>query len=168
MNRCQLAGAALALAISSSIFAAETFPVRPMRFIVNTAPGGSTDVVTRLVAQRMSETLGQSIVVDNRAGADGLVGIRAAQGARPDGYTILSATGTLLVQPMLKADAGYEPLKHFKGIGLQARAPFLLVIGVEQPDKTFSEFAARAKANPGRLSYASAGVGTMSRIDAHP
>jgi len=166
MNRCSLVGAALALAIPSCVWAAEAYPARPIRFIVNTAPGGSTDLVTRLIAQRMGETLGQSIVVDNRAGADGLVGIRAALGARPDGYTVLSATGTLLVQPMVKKDAGYEPLKHFKGVGLMARSPFLLVIGADQPDKSFTDFAARAKATPGKLSYASAGVGTLSHLPA--
>ena len=159
-------GSALALAIAAPLVSAETYPARPIRFIVNTAPGGSTDIVTRIVAQHMGEKLGQSIIVENRAGADGLVGIRAAQGAKPDGYTILAATGTLIVQPLLKKDAGYDPLKDFKGIGLIARSPFLLAVGGEQPDKTFSEFVARAKANPGKLTYASAGVGTLSHLPA--
>jgi len=164
MHRRRLASFALALAAAAPLAGAQTYPTKPIRFIVNTAPGGSTDLVTRIVAQHMSDQLGQTIVVDNRAGADGLIGIRAARSAAADGYTILAATGTLLVQPLLKSDAGYHPLKDFNGIGLIARSPLLLMVGGDQPDRSFSDFVARAKANPGKLTYASAGIGTLTHL----
>jgi len=154
-----LAGAAPALA-------SDPFPTRPVRIVVNTAPGGSLDVVTRIVAQHMTEKLGQSVIVDNRAGADGLVGVRAVQGAKPDGYTILAASGTFVMQPMLKKDAGYEPLKDFKPVGLMGRAPFLLMVGSTEPDKSVTELVGRARANPGKLTYASAGLGTATHLPA--
>lgn len=164
MNRRLLVSSALTLVMALPSLASAQYPDRPVRLVVNTAPGGSTDIVARIMGQHMSEKLGQSVIVDNRAGADGLVGIRAVQGAKPDGYTLLVATGTLVVQPLLKKEAGYETLKDFKAIGLMARAPFLLVEGGDQPDKTFTEFATRAKANAGKLTYASAGVGTLSHL----
>ena len=164
MKRRLLATSALALAMALPSLASAQYPDRPVRLVVNTAPGGSTDLVARLMGQHMTEKLGQSVIIDNRAGADGLVGIRAVQGAKPDGYTLLVATGTLVVQPFLKKEAGYETLKDFKPIGLMARAPFLVVVGGDQPDKTFAEFVTRAKANAGKFSYASAGVGTLSHL----
>ncbi|HYF21435.1 MAG TPA: tripartite tricarboxylate transporter substrate binding protein [Ramlibacter sp.] len=164
MKRRSLVASAFAVAMAMPLLASAQYPERPVRLVVNTAPGGSTDIVARLMGQHMSEKLGQSVIIENRAGADGLVGIRAVQGAKPDGYTLLVATGTLIVQPLLKKDAGYETLKDFKPIGLMARAPFLMVVGGDQPDKTFAEFVARAKANAGKLNYASAGVGTLSHL----
>ena len=164
MKRRLLLSSVLALAMALPSLASAQYPDRPVRLVVNTAPGGSTDIVARIMGQHMSEKLGQSVIIDNRAGADGLVGIRAVQGSKPDGYTLLVATGTLIVQPLLKKEAGYETLKDFKAIGLMARAPFLVVEGGEQPDKTFAEFVTRTKASAGKLTYASAGVGTLSHL----
>ncbi|CAN7347273.1 Bug family tripartite tricarboxylate transporter substrate binding protein [Variovorax sp. LjRoot178] len=164
MKRRFLVSSAIALAMASPLASAQAYPERPVRLVVNTAPGGSTDIVARLMGQHMTEKLGQSVIIDNRAGADGLVGIRAVQGAKPDGYTLLVATGTLIVQPLLKKEAGYETLKDFKPIGLMGRAPFLVVVGGDQPDKTFADFVTRARANTGKLSYASAGAGTLSHL----
>ncbi|WP_137890293.1 tripartite tricarboxylate transporter substrate binding protein [Ramlibacter sp. 2FC] len=161
-----LGAAMLALVGAHSTFAADPFPTRPVRIIVNTAPGGLTDVVTRLVAQHMGDYLKQSVVVENRAGGDGLIGIRAVKTAPADGYTLLAAAGTIAQQMAVRQDPGYDLLKDFTGIGIMGRSPFLMVVAPTQPDKTMADFVARAKANPGKLSYASAGVGTVPHFAA--
>ena len=153
--------ALVSVATTHGAQAADSFPTKPIRLFVNTAPGGFTDIVARLVAQHMSEYLKQPIVVENRPGGDGLIGIRAAKSAPPDGYTMLAATGTIAQQTALRLDPGYDLAKDFIGIGILGRAPYLMVVAPTQPDKTAADFLARAKASPGKLSYASAGVGTV-------
>ena len=137
------------------------FRSRPLRIIVNTAPGGLTDVTTRVIAQQMADYFKQSVVVENRGGGDGLIGIRTVKSANPDGYTVLSSAATIAQQMAVQADAGYDLLKDFTGIGIMARAPYLMLVGASQPDRTVADFIKRAKANPGKLSYASAGNGTV-------
>lgn len=154
----------LGLAGAQPALAAEEFPVRPVRILVNTAPGGLTDVTTRLVAQKMGDFLKQPVYVENRAGGDGLIGIRAVKAAPNDGYTILASAGTLAFQMAVRQDPGYDLLKDFTGIGLMGRSPFLLVTEPKQPYKTLSEMLASAKAEPGAVSYASAGVGTAPHL----
>jgi len=156
-----LAAAALALGVIRPACGADPFPSKPIKIIVNTAPGGFTDIVARLAAQYMAEYLKQPVVVDDRAGGDGMIAIRTVKAAPADGYTLLAATGTAAQQMALRLDPGYDLLKDFSGIGIISRTPFLMVVGSVQPDKTMAEFLARAKANPGSISYASAGVGTV-------
>ena len=141
--------------------AAESFPSKPIKIIVNTAPGGYTDIVARVAAQYMGEYLKQPIVVDNRAGGDGMIAIRNVKASAADGYTLLAATGTAAQQMALRLDPGYDLLKDFVGLGIVSQTPYLMAVGAVQPDKTFAEFVARVKANPGKISYASAGVGTV-------
>lgn len=155
----------LGMPIASST-AAESFPLRPIRIVVNTAPGGLNDVMTRFVAERMTERVAQQVVVENRAGGDGLVGIRAVKAATPDGYTLLSSAGTIAIQPAVKIDPGYDLARDFIGIGQIVRSPVLMVVGAKQPDRALADFVARAKANPGKLSYGSAGVGTTTHVGA--
>jgi tripartite-type tricarboxylate transporter receptor subunit TctC len=158
---------ALSIAVAASAAAAaDAFPSRPIRIVVNTAPGGLTDITTRLVAQKMSEKLGQPVIIDNKAGADGLLGIRYVKVQPADGYTLLGAAGTVAIQPEVKLDPGYDLVKDFTGVGPMVRSPLLLVEGTSQPDKTISDFVARAKAAPDRLTYASAGVGTTTHLGA--
>lgn len=157
---------ALAFAGMNSAAAAEPFPSRPIRVVVNTAPGGLTDVTTRLVAQKMGEHLKQTVVVENRAGGDGLIGIRSVKTAPPDGYTILATAGTIAIQPAIKDDAGYDVAKDFSGIGLIGRSPFLMVVAGDSNDKSMAQLLARARTNPNKLSYASAGVGTAPHLAA--
>lgn len=157
---------AVVLVSAPSAMAAEAFPTRPVRVIVNTAPGGFTDLLSRLAAQHMGDHLKQAIVVDNRAGGDGMIAIRTVKSSRPDGYTLLAATGTAAQQMALRHDPGYDLLKDFAAIGIIARSPYLMVVAANQPDKTLAQFIARAKANPDKLSYASAGVGTVSHFAA--
>ncbi|WP_233853733.1 Bug family tripartite tricarboxylate transporter substrate binding protein [Paraburkholderia sp. HD33-4] len=158
--------AVFALASAASVMADDTYPSHPVRIIVNVAPGGLTDVVTRLVAQRMSETLGKGVTVENRSGGDGLVGIRYVKAAAPDGYTILAAAGTIAIQPSVKLEPGYDLNKDFVGIGPMARSPLLMVESSDLPDKSLADFVARAKANPNKLSYGSAGVGSTTHLGA--
>lgn len=154
---------AMAMGITAvdSASAADAFPNRPIKIIVNTAPGGFTDLMARLAAQHMGEYFKQPVIVDNRAGGDGMIAIRFVKSAAADGYTLLAATGTAAQQMALRKDPGYDLLEDFTGIGIISRTPFLMVVGVGQPDKTVADFVARAKANPGKLTFASAGVGTV-------
>ena len=153
-------------ALSPTAWAADPFPIRPVRILVNTAPGGLVDVTTRLVAERMRESLKQQVIVENRAGGDGLIGIRAAKAAPADGYTLLASAGTTAMQMALKQDPGYDLVQDFSGVGLLGRSPFLMVVEPNQPYKTVTDFVNAAKSNPGKISYASAGVGTMTHIAA--
>lgn len=145
---------------------AEDFPIRPIRILVNTGPGGLVDVTTRFLAEKMSQDLGKSVVVENKAGGDGIVGILAAKGADGDGYTLLATAATIAIQPAVKLDPGYDIEKDFVPIGSIMRSPYIVVEGAGQPDKTLADFVARAKANPNKVSYASAGVGTGTHMAA--
>jgi tripartite-type tricarboxylate transporter receptor subunit TctC len=116
--------------VASCAAAADDFPSRPIRIVVNTAPGGLTDITTRLVAQKMGEKLGQSVIIDNKAGADGLLGIRYVKTQPADGYTLLGTAGTVAIQPAVKLDPGYDLLKDFTGVGPMVRSPVLLVEGM--------------------------------------
>ena len=141
--------------------AAEAYPIRPVKIVVNTAPGGFTDLMARLAAQYMSDYLKQPVVVENRAGGDGMIAIRFVKSAPADGYILLAATGTAAQQMALRLDPGYDLVKDFTGIGIVSRTPFLMEVAPSSPDKTLADFVARAKAKPNQLSYASAGVGTV-------
>ena len=128
-------------------------------------PGGSTTIVVALVSDKLGEALGQQIVVDNRAGAGGTVGTRAVAKAAPDGYTIvLGYTGTLAIGPSLYSNVGYDPRKDFAPIGRIGTAPNTLVVHPSFPAKTVPELIAYAKANPGKVNYGSAGIGTVSHV----
>lgn len=161
-----LLGAALCWLVAAPAVAAEVFPTKPLRVVVPVAAGGWGDFTTRLIAQRLSEVLGQPVVVENRTGAGGLLGIRSVKAAPADGYTLVSTGGTMAIQSALKLDPGYDPLKDFIGIGMMARSPALLVVGSGQPEKRLADLITAAKANPGKLSYASAGIGTTTHIAA--
>jgi tripartite-type tricarboxylate transporter receptor subunit TctC len=154
----------IALASTSVVLAQDAYPSRPIRVIVNTAPGGLTDVITRLVTLQMGEHLKQTLIVDNRAGGDGLIGIRAAKTAPADGYTLLATAGTIALQMAVRNEPGYDLTKDFVGIGPMGRSPFLLVSAPTQPYKTLPEFVALAKSNPDKLTFGSAGSGTVPHL----
>lgn len=156
----------VALAFGDGPALAQDFPTKPIRILVNTGPGGLVDVTTRLVATKLGGAIGQSVVVENRAGGDGLVGILAVKNAQPDGYTLLATAGTVAIQPAVKANPGYDLEKDLVGIGPMMRSPLLIMVGAGQPDKTIDEFMARARSSPGKMTYASAGVGTTTHIGA--
>ncbi|SCU76876.1 conserved exported hypothetical protein [Cupriavidus necator] len=156
----------LAMASAAPALAADAYPSRPVRIVVNTGPGGLVDFTTRLVAQELGTRLKQQVVVENRAGGDGMIGINAVKAAPADGYTLLASAGTMTYQQVLKKDAGYDVTRDFTGIGFLGKSPLLLVVAPDSPNKTAADFIKQAKASPNKLSYASAGVGTGTHIGA--
>jgi tripartite-type tricarboxylate transporter receptor subunit TctC len=143
----------------------QTFPRRTITLVIPFAPGGSTSIVGRVVADKMSQLLGQSIVIDNRPGAGGTVGTRLVAKSDPDGYTILLGyTGTLAIGPSLYKEVGYDPRKDFAPIGMIGSAPSALVVYPSFAAKSVAELIAYAKANPGKVNYGSAGVGSVNHI----
>jgi tripartite-type tricarboxylate transporter receptor subunit TctC len=141
------------------------YPNRPLRYIVPFPPGGSTDIVARIVAAALSEKLGQQIVIDNRGGAGGTLGAEIAARATPDGYTIFACNiASLAVSPALYRKLGYDPVKGFEPIGRIGSTPNALAVHPSLPAKSVKEFIALAKSRPGKLNYASPGVGTSPQL----
>jgi tripartite-type tricarboxylate transporter receptor subunit TctC len=158
---------ATALVLSGALAPAQaqTYPNRAITLVIPFAPGGSTTIVGRGIADKMSELLGEKVVVDNRPGAGGTVGTKAVAKSDPDGYTlVLGYTGTLAIGPSLYKNVGYDPRKDFAPIGLIGNAPNSLVVNPSFPAKTMAELIAYAKANPGTVNFGSAGAGTASHI----
>jgi tripartite-type tricarboxylate transporter receptor subunit TctC len=144
---------------------AQTYPTKPIRLVVPFGPGGPTDVSARIVAQVVQSALGQSVIIENRPGAGGALGTRSVANAEPDGYTLLIGTSaTLGVVPALMKNPGYDPLKSFAPVAKVADSTIVLVAPASFPASTVKEFIAYAKANPGKLSYASAGVGNQTHL----
>ena len=145
--------------------AAQKFPDRPLRYIVPFPPGGSTDIVARIVAAAMSEELGQQVVIDNRGGAGGTLGAEIAAHATPDGYTIFACNiASLAVSPALYKQLGYDPVAGFAPIGLIGSTANAIVVHPGVSAKTIAQFIALAKASPGKINYASPGVGTSPQL----
>jgi tripartite-type tricarboxylate transporter receptor subunit TctC len=154
-----------ALALAPLTATAQDYPSRPVTLVVPFPPGGSTTIVGRIVADKLGEVLGQQFIIDNRAGAGGTVGTRAVAKAAPDGYTLLLGyTGTLAIGPSLYPNVGYDPRRDFAPIGRIGTAPNTLVVHPSFPAKTIGELISFAKANPGKVNYGSAGVGTVSHV----
>jgi tripartite-type tricarboxylate transporter receptor subunit TctC len=144
---------------------AQAYPTRTITVVVPFAPGGSTSIVGRVITDKMSQLLGQGIVIDHRPGAGGTVGTKAVAKSDPDGYTLLLGyTGTLAIGPSLYKNPGYDPRKDFAPIGMIGYAPASLVVHPSFPAKTVAELIAYAKANPGKVNFGSAGAGTVSHI----
>lgn len=142
------------------------FPARSVRIIVPFAAGGNVDLVARAIAPRLSESLGQQVIVDNRPGASGLVGTQLVAKSAPDGYTVLAMANTFAVVPSIMSNPGYDPLKDFAGITLTCLVPQVLVVNPSLPVRSVKELIALAKARPGELSYASAGTGGTGHMAA--
>jgi tripartite-type tricarboxylate transporter receptor subunit TctC len=139
---------------------AETFPTRNIRLVVPFAPGGTSDFIARVVAKRMSELGGQLVYVENKTGATGTVAMWDVARATPDGYTLILADTTMGIVPSFMPKAGIDPMKMFQPVALVATVPSLLVIHPSVPATTVAELTAYAKANPGKLNFASGGIGT--------
>ncbi len=141
------------------------FPSRPVKLVVGFAPGGSTDIVARIVAQKLGERLGQAVVVENKAGAGGTIGADATAKAAPDGYTLtLGTTSTHAIAAGAYSKLPYNPVTDFTPISLVAITPYLLVVNPQVPAKTLPEFVAHAKGQAGKMNYASAGSGTATHL----
>ena len=160
--RCFLSTLALALAIGTAAHA--QFPTKPVRIIVPFAPGGAVDVIARVTAQKMTESMGQNVYVENRVGAGSIVGTEIAVRAAPDGYTLLmGAASSLVINPLLQK-LSYDPLKDFVAVTLVGSVPHLLVTNSTIPVNNLKEFIAYANARPGQLNYGSPGAGTPHHI----
>jgi len=158
-------GLAVSLLAASLASPAQPYPSRPVRFISPFPPGGAVDIVTRIVAAGLTETLGQPVVVENRSGAGGTVGADAAAKAPPDGYTLLSGgIATHGIAPVLYSKLGYDAVRDFSPLSMIGTTPNVLVVNPSFPARTVAEFVAQAKAAPGKINYGSPGVGTSPQL----
>ena len=150
----------------TAALAQEPYPSRPVRLIVSFTPGGGADLTARTVAQKMSETLRQPFVVENRPGANGLVGAGAVASAAPDGYTLLlTDRGALGINPSLYKKLPYDPTRDFAYVGIVTVASYVLVSDPRLPVRTLAELVQLAKAQPGKINYASFGIASMAHLN---
>ena len=150
----------------SIAIAAEIYPARPIRLIVPQGAGGSTDIISRIVAQRISANMNQQIVIDNRTGAGGTIGVEIAATSAPDGYTlVLSATATHALSPALRK-LPYDPIRDFEAIALLASTPYVLVVHPTLPASNAADLIKLSRSKPGSIQYASSGNGTMPHMTA--
>ena len=155
--------AAVALPLQAG--AQGTWPERPIRLIVPFAPGASTDTVARMLASKLSARLGQSVVVDNRGGAGGIIGIDTVVKALPDGYTLLFASSTVVTNAAAEGKKlPYDPLKDLAPIGEAGSVPFMIVVPATVKAATLADFIAQARAKPKSMSYGTGGVGTITHL----
>jgi tripartite-type tricarboxylate transporter receptor subunit TctC len=148
------------LAFITSGALAQSYPGQPIKLIAPFPPGGSVDITARLIAEPLAAALGGKVVIENRSGASGNIGMEAAARAKPDGYTIVLNTIPLVTNQSLFQNLTWDPIRDFAPIGMVATSPHVLVVPLKTPAKTVAELLALARASPGKLSYASAGVGT--------
>jgi tripartite-type tricarboxylate transporter receptor subunit TctC len=155
------------LVLYASLAAAQSYPVKPMRLIIPYPPGGGTDFFARTLGAKLTESLGQQVVMDQRPGAGGVIGADAAAKAAPDGYTLLiGQTSNLAINPNLRKNLPYDPVKDFAPVSLIAGSPSVLVVHPSLPVRTVKDLVALAKAKPGEINYATAGNGTPGHLSA--
>lgn len=155
----------LILASPDTVQAQSAYPNKPVRIIVGFPPGQATDIIARLLAQKLSESMGQPFVVENKPGKSGSIGAEMAAKSPPDGYTLLvSATAPMATNPNLYPNVGYNPVNDFAPVSLMTWLPFVLVVNPQVPAKTLQELIAYVKARPGKLSYASSGNGSTAHL----
>lgn len=158
-------GVAAAMMLAAAPAGAETYPTKPVRMVVPFPAGSTTDLVGRILANKLGEALGQQVVVDNRGGGGGTIGTEHVARAAPDGYTILMATiGTHAINPALYKKITYDPVKDFAPIAQFGTAPNVLVVNPSLPVKTVAELVAYARAHPGELNFGSSGNGTSNHL----
>jgi tripartite-type tricarboxylate transporter receptor subunit TctC len=162
----------LQIALSVALLAsasAQTYPSRPIKVIVPYPPGGNTDLVGRMFAQRLAEILKVSVVIDNRGGGGGTIGVDAAARAEPDGYTLLHATNSeLAVVPAVQPNLPYDPIKNLIAISTTCEFPFVLVTRKDLPVQSVQDLVALARQKPGTLTFASVGVGSANHLIIEP
>jgi tripartite-type tricarboxylate transporter receptor subunit TctC len=165
MRRRFLAGVALACAFALPAAAQDKYPSKPIRMIVSFAVGGPTDIVARIMGARMGEVLGQQVIIDNRPGAGGNLGADVVAKAAPDGYTLLMATvSTHAINPLLYKKIPYDPVTDFSPIGQVGVTPSVLAVHKDVPARSSAELIALLKANPGKYSYGSSGLGSILHL----
>jgi tripartite-type tricarboxylate transporter receptor subunit TctC len=165
MQRLATATCAIMLGLCCIAATAQNYPARPIRFIVTFPPGGPSDFVARALGQKLTEAWGQQVVVDNRSGAGGVVGVEAAARASPDGYTLLQGqSGGMSINPALLAKLSYDPFRDFTPITMLVVNAQMLVAHPSLPVKSVKELVALAKTRPGQIGYASAGYGSAQHL----
>ncbi len=152
------------LASAGGSHAAENYPTRPVKIVLPFAAAGGTDTVARILAQELGSQMGQSVIVENRGGANGNIGAEVVAAAEPDGYTVLYNTSFIVTNPWLYKSLSYDPVKDFEPVMLSAQVPLVLLVNNSVPANTVDEFIAYAKARPGALSYASSGIGGSTHL----
>jgi len=150
--------------LAGPLHAQEPYPSRPLKFILPFPPGGGTDLLGRLLAERLAANLGQPVVTENRGGAGGNVGAEAAARSAPDGYTIVLVAPSLAISPTLYSKLNYDPVKDFAPIGLVASVPNVMVTHPSVPASNLQEFIALAKSKPGGMNFGSGGSGTSNHL----
>jgi tripartite-type tricarboxylate transporter receptor subunit TctC len=164
MKAVAIAGAVLLIGSMVAPLGAQSYPNKPIRFIVPWPPGGPNDICARIAGPRLSERLGQPVVIDNRPGASGNIGVAMAAKARPDGYTIvIGAPGSLAITPIGK-DPGYNAIRDFAPISLIGETANVLLMKTSLPFKSLKEFIDNARANPGKFTFGSAGTGAAGHL----
>ena len=154
-----------AAAFASVPALAQDYPSRAVRMLVPNAPGSSIDTMSRIVAAKLGDALGQSVFVENRDGAGGLIGVEAGKNAKPDGYTLICASnGSMIIAPLLKKNVPYDAISDFSHVGSFAVTPNVLIVNPELPVKNVKELIEYAKANAARINMSSAGVGSQSHL----
>lgn len=149
----------------NAVQAADNFPLRPMRLIIPFPPGGGTDIMGRMLAQRLIDAFGTQVVVDNRGGAAGIIGTEMAARANPDGHTLMiGSVSTICINPSLHKNLAFDPVKDLAPISLVASTPSMLVVGSALPVKSVKDLIALARAKPGQLLYATPGSGSSSHL----
>jgi tripartite-type tricarboxylate transporter receptor subunit TctC len=159
-----LLAALMAVAFTEAAVA-QAYPVRPVKLIVPYPAGGNTDIVGRVYAQKLAERLGQPVVVENRAGAAGTLGVGVAAKSANDGYTlVVGDLGSLVIGPISNPNVGYAPQKDLVAVGLLASVSVVVTSNLSSPDRSFADFLARARAQPGKLTYGTGGIGSPSHL----
>lgn len=161
-----LACCAVAALVGAAPAYAQSYPAKPVRLILPFPPGGGTDILGRILAQKLGEELGQQVIAENRPGAGGNVGAEYTVRQSPDGYTIVLCSPSISISPSLYKKLSYDPAKDLAPISLVASIPNLLVVHPSVPAKTLKEFAALARKNPGKLNFGSGGAGTTNDLGA--
>jgi tripartite-type tricarboxylate transporter receptor subunit TctC len=154
----------LGITFAFNAYAQEAWPSRPIRFILPFPPGGGTDILGRLIAERLSASLGQPVVTENRGGAGGNVGAEAAAKSAPDGYTLVLVAPSLAISPTLYSKINYDPVKDFAPVSLVATVPNVMITQASLPVQTLQDFIAYAKSKPGGLNFGSGGAGTSNHL----
>ena len=166
--RSRIAGAVaalfLALACAGSLAQTGAYPHKPVRLVVPFPAGASSDVVGRMIGQKISEQIGQQVIADNRSGAGGNLGIAVAAKSPPDGYTILIATASIAVSPSLYTNPGYDAIKDLAPVARLTSIPNVMIIHPSVPAKTLRQFVELARSRPGKLNFGSGGTGTTNHL----
>jgi tripartite-type tricarboxylate transporter receptor subunit TctC len=160
----RLGAAAAAALLATAIHAQEQYPNQQIKIIVPFSPGGGTDLTARLIGEYMRKTFNQAVVIDNRVGGSGMIGTNAVAKAPADGYTLLLASGEMAINPHLFPKIPYDTDKEFMPLSNGVKVPNVLTVNTDVPAKNVQELIAYAKANPGKLSYASSGVGNAQHL----